>query len=152
MAQLTSKKLRVWLAPLTVTCWRTWCVCECGMTGAASNLRHALILVSMRNLNSLLLQLYLREKGESLGTVVISVPFTTFYDPAHPSVGQWHICSTHSANSSWTVKRFPLLQMTPNFGVIWGERRASSKCARVVDSPMLSQTFSHSVSGCTELF
>lgn len=55
-------------------------MCECGMTGAASNLRHALILVSMRNLNSLLLQLYLREKGESLGTVVISVPFTTFYD------------------------------------------------------------------------
>ena len=58
-----------WLAPLTPTCWKIWCMCVCGMTRAAIDLGHALILVSMRNLNSnsLFLQLCLRVKGRSLG-------------------------------------------------------------------------------------
>ena len=44
-------------------------MCVCGMTRAAIDLGHALILVSMRNLNSnsLFLQLCLRVKGRSLG-------------------------------------------------------------------------------------
>ena len=58
-----------WLAPLTPTCWKIWCMCVCGMTRAAIDLGHALILVSMRNLNSnsLFLQLCLKVKGRSLG-------------------------------------------------------------------------------------
>ena len=44
-------------------------MCVCGMTRAAIDLGHALILISMKNLNSnsLFLQLCFRVKGKSLG-------------------------------------------------------------------------------------
>lgn len=133
--------------------WRTCCVCLCVWydrgrhwfeTCFNSGFNEKLTLPCPPTLP--------QRKGRKFGVIVITVPFTTFYDPAHYSVRQRNIWSTHSANSSWTGKLFPLLQMTPSSGIIWRERWASSKCARVLHSPKGSQTLSSFASGYTELF
>ena len=90
----------------------------------------SLILVSMRNLK---LQIPTPPtlplgRGRKSEDNVITVTFTTFYDPAHAPVEQGHICSSHSISSSWTVTLFPLLWMTPNFGDVWKEMSNQEMC------------------------